>query len=141
MSSKSIASPTLAIGQPARGPVATRPEIEAPQSSASSGWLCRRVSDSSRSALRPQAAAFEEPGDTTVNALGYAGHFGIAGRGCLVEANVAHFVLSVDAIERQQMEMDFKIEGIAEALDEGHGTTPDRSIRGGKACPAAQRAE
>lgn len=53
-SSKSTASPTRATRLPARGPVATRPDTEAPWSSASSGWLCRRASASSGSTCGPR---------------------------------------------------------------------------------------
>jgi len=59
--------------------------------------------------LRPQTAAFKEPGDTALNALGHPGHFGIAGRGHGPENDLASFFGQVNAVQRQRMEMKVQI--------------------------------
>jgi hypothetical protein len=50
--------------------------------------------------LCAQAAALKEPGNTAVNAIGHAGHFGISGRSHTPEHDFAYVSDNVDTIQR-----------------------------------------
>jgi hypothetical protein len=82
--------------------------------------------------LRPQTAAFKEPGDTALNALGHTGHFGIAGREHGPENDLASLFGHVNAVQRQRMEMEVEIQGIAKALHERYGAAPGPPYRYGR---------
>ena len=92
-----------------------------------------------RIGLGPQAAAFEQPGDAAVNAIGHAGHFGIAGRSHMPENDFALLIDDVDAVQRQGMEVGIETEGVTEALHEADGAAAGLPVRGGNAGPAADR--
>jgi hypothetical protein len=91
--------------------------------------------------MRLQSASFQVPDNMAMNPLGHSGHLGIARRRHTLEADATFIILGIHPIQGQHMKMDIQIERIAEALNEGHGATTDRPLRGAKACAAAQRSE